>query len=75
MITKIAKKINDKHGERVLVELDLEDRESKQRVRAMSATYTILGQEDAYLDLNDRRVAFAFAVGYTISYALIRFLG
>jgi len=72
MITKIAKNIADKHGERVLVDLEDSDKEFQQRVRAMGATFQILGLEDVYIDLNSRRTALIFTISYTVSYLLIR---
>lgn len=76
MITKIAKKINEKHGDRVLVELELNDKEVQQRTRAMAATFEILGQSnDPYINLDDRRTAFVFAVSYTVALALVRIFG
>lgn len=72
MISKIAHKINDKHGVRVLEELDLDSVETLQRRRAMEAAFVILGNPSAQLNLDDRRTAFVFAVGYTVAFALAR---
>ena len=77
MISKIAHKINDRHAVRMLEELEFESAESMQRRRAMGATLAILynpGHESPYVNLDDRRIAFVFAVGYTVSFFLARLL-
>ncbi len=74
LISRIAHMVNDKHGVRVLEELELDSKESLQRRRAMGATFEILGLSGVHIDLDDRRTAFVFVVGYTMSYALARLL-
>ena len=72
IISKIANRINDKHATRVLEELEIDSTESLQRRRAMGATFEILGSSSVDVDLEDRRTAFIFAVGYTVAFMLTR---
>lgn len=75
MFRKLAWKINDKHGQRVLVDLDIDSKESWQRRRAMGIVFELMGKKhnDVCCDLSQRKEMLAMLC-YTFVYTLIRIL-